>query len=73
MMKFNAEGDLPASSDVLNMQFANDSFNLVKVGKIDPEAELGEKISLNFSAMLWNDHFLQVIDADTVPPFLSFC
>ncbi|XP_018423963.1 PREDICTED: extracellular calcium-sensing receptor-like [Nanorana parkeri] len=60
MMKFNAQGDLPASSDVLNMQILNDSFNLVKVGMIDIEATLGEKISVNFSAILWNNHFLQM-------------
>ncbi|XP_073484904.1 extracellular calcium-sensing receptor-like [Aquarana catesbeiana] len=60
MMKFNAKGDLPASSDILNMQILNDSFNLVKVGMIDPEAKLGEKISVNFSAILWNDDFLQL-------------
>ncbi|KAM5164984.1 vomeronasal type-2 receptor 26-like [Mantella aurantiaca] len=60
MMTFNAEGDLPGSSDVLNMQFPNDTFKLEKVGLIDPEATLSEKISVNVSAILWNDHFSQV-------------
>ncbi|KAM5164986.1 extracellular calcium-sensing receptor-like [Mantella aurantiaca] len=60
MMKFNADGDIPGSSDVLNMQFPNDTFKLVKVGLIDPEAKLCEKISVNVSAILWNDHFSQV-------------
>ncbi|XP_018428380.1 PREDICTED: extracellular calcium-sensing receptor-like [Nanorana parkeri] len=60
VMKFNSEGDLPASYDIMNVQILNNSFKLVKVGKIDPEAKLEEKISLNISAILWNDHFLQV-------------
>ncbi|KAM5164981.1 extracellular calcium-sensing receptor-like [Mantella aurantiaca] len=59
-MKFNSEGDLPASYDIMNIQILNDSFNLVKVGRIDPEAKAEEKISLNVSTILWSDHFLQV-------------
>ncbi|XP_018428694.1 PREDICTED: extracellular calcium-sensing receptor-like [Nanorana parkeri] len=60
LIKFNAQGDLPAPFGVFNMQFPNDSFNLVKVGMIDPEAKLGEMISLNFSAILWNDQVSDV-------------
>ncbi|XP_018428378.1 PREDICTED: extracellular calcium-sensing receptor-like [Nanorana parkeri] len=60
VMKFNSQGDLPASYDIMNVQILNDSFNLVKVGRFDPEAKLGEKISLNISAILWNDPLLQV-------------
>ncbi|XP_073480880.1 extracellular calcium-sensing receptor-like isoform X2 [Aquarana catesbeiana] len=61
VMKFNSEGDLPASYDIINIQIINGSFNLVKVGSIDPEAQPPrEKISLNVSAILWNDHLLQV-------------
>ncbi|KAM5164982.1 extracellular calcium-sensing receptor-like [Mantella aurantiaca] len=60
VMKFNSEGDLPALYDIMNVQILHDSFNLVKVGRIDPEAKLGEKISLNVSAILWSDHFIQV-------------
>ncbi|XP_040203534.1 extracellular calcium-sensing receptor-like [Rana temporaria] len=61
VMKFNSEGDLPASYDIINIQVINGSFNLVKVGRIDPEAQPPrEKISLNVSAILWNDHVLQV-------------
>ncbi|XP_018430198.1 PREDICTED: extracellular calcium-sensing receptor-like [Nanorana parkeri] len=30
------------------------------LGRIDPEARLGEKIGLNISAILWNHHFVQV-------------
>ncbi|XP_077345452.1 extracellular calcium-sensing receptor-like [Lithobates pipiens] len=61
LMKFNSEGDLAASYDIINIQVINGSFNLMKVGRIDPEAQPPrEKISLNVSAILWNDHLLQV-------------
>ncbi|XP_072264569.1 extracellular calcium-sensing receptor-like [Pyxicephalus adspersus] len=60
VMNFNSEGDLPASYDIINIQILNDNFNLVKVGRFDPEAKLGENIILNISAILWNEHFLQV-------------
>ncbi|XP_073480888.1 extracellular calcium-sensing receptor-like [Aquarana catesbeiana] len=60
VMKFNSEGDLPALYDIMNVQILNDSFNLMKVGGIDPKAKLGQMISLNISAILWNYHFLQV-------------
>ncbi|XP_072264948.1 extracellular calcium-sensing receptor-like [Pyxicephalus adspersus] len=60
VMRFNSNGDLPASYDIMNIQILNGSFNMVKVGRIDPEAKVGEKISLNISAILWNEHFTQV-------------
>ncbi|KAM5164983.1 extracellular calcium-sensing receptor-like [Mantella aurantiaca] len=42
VMKFNSVGDLPASYDIMNIQILNDCFNLVKVGRIDPEAKLAD-------------------------------
>ncbi|XP_068135028.1 extracellular calcium-sensing receptor-like [Hyperolius riggenbachi] len=60
LLRFNAEGDLPASYDIMNVQILNNSFNLEKVGRFDPEALSGEKVTLNISTIRWNHHFLQV-------------
>ncbi|XP_063775227.1 extracellular calcium-sensing receptor-like [Pseudophryne corroboree] len=57
---FNSDGDLPPSYDIINIQIINNSFNLVKVGRFDPEAKLGDRITLNISAALWNEHFPHV-------------
>ncbi|XP_075117958.1 extracellular calcium-sensing receptor-like [Leptodactylus fuscus] len=59
-MTFNADGDLPASYDIINVQVLQDTFNLVKVGNIDPEAIGGGKITLNISSVLWNERFSHV-------------
>ncbi|XP_075056523.1 extracellular calcium-sensing receptor-like [Mixophyes fleayi] len=59
-VKFNSEGDLPASYDIINIQILNNSFNLVKVGRFDPEEKWGKKIILNINAILWNDRFSHV-------------
>ncbi|XP_040203537.1 vomeronasal type-2 receptor 26-like [Rana temporaria] len=72
-MKFNSEGDLPDSYDIINIQILSNSFNLVKVGRIDPQAKLGEMVILNISTILWNDHFLQVNDSDITQVPISVC
>ncbi|XP_063773752.1 extracellular calcium-sensing receptor-like [Pseudophryne corroboree] len=56
-VRFNSDGDLPAFYDVINIQILNNSFNLVKVGRFDPEVRWGDKVTLNTSAILWNGCF----------------
>ncbi|XP_040283960.1 extracellular calcium-sensing receptor-like [Bufo bufo] len=59
VVKFNADGDIPASYDIINVQVLQNNFNLVKVGTFDPEAKGGDKITLNISSILWNEKFSQ--------------
>ncbi|KAM4771294.1 vomeronasal type-2 receptor 26-like [Rhinophrynus dorsalis] len=60
LVSFNADGDIPAAYDIINVQIVNNNFNLVKVGNFDPEASVGDKITINISSILWNDNFSQV-------------
>ncbi|XP_031758689.1 extracellular calcium-sensing receptor-like [Xenopus tropicalis] len=55
---FNADGDIPAAYEIVNVQILNGSFNLVKVGRFDPEA--GDSILLDISSIRWNERFSQV-------------
>ncbi|XP_075450818.1 extracellular calcium-sensing receptor-like [Ascaphus truei] len=55
---FDINGDIPASYDIVNIQILNRSFNLVKVGRFDPEAP--DKITINISAILWKEKFSHV-------------
>ncbi|XP_053317093.1 extracellular calcium-sensing receptor-like [Spea bombifrons] len=57
---FNADGDIPASYDIMNIQILDDHFNLVNVGRFDPEARQEDKITINQSAILWGDRFSHV-------------
>ncbi|XP_075056566.1 extracellular calcium-sensing receptor-like [Mixophyes fleayi] len=59
-VKFNTDGDVPVSYDIINIQILDNRFNLVKVGRFDPESKWGDKLTLNISAVLWNDHFSHV-------------
>ncbi|KAJ1121213.1 hypothetical protein NDU88_009334 [Pleurodeles waltl] len=53
---FDANGDVPASYDILNMQISPDNtFQLMKVGKINSRAMSGKEVVLNMSAILWSD------------------
>ncbi|XP_073413969.1 extracellular calcium-sensing receptor-like [Dendrobates tinctorius] len=60
MLTFNADGDLTASYDIINVQVLQNSFNLVKVGKIDTESKGGDQITLNISSILWNEQFSHI-------------
>ncbi|XP_069830452.1 extracellular calcium-sensing receptor-like [Dendropsophus ebraccatus] len=60
VMSFNADGDLPAAYDIINVQVLQNSFNLVKVGMFNPEAKAGDKITLSISSILWSDHLSHV-------------
>ncbi|XP_078515254.1 vomeronasal type-2 receptor 26-like [Lissotriton helveticus] len=58
---FDANGDVPATYDILNVQISQDEvFKLVKVGKLDPTAQEGEDIIVNTTAILWSDGSSQV-------------
>ncbi|KAM4694475.1 extracellular calcium-sensing receptor-like [Discoglossus pictus] len=59
-VSFNADGDMPASYDIMNVQILNNTFNLVKVGSFNPDALWGVKMTLNTSSILWNDKFSHV-------------
>ncbi|XP_073528976.1 extracellular calcium-sensing receptor-like [Phyllobates terribilis] len=59
-LTFNADGDLTASYDIINVQVLQNTFNFVKVGKVDPESKDGDKITLNISSILWNEQFSHV-------------
>ncbi|XP_077149229.1 extracellular calcium-sensing receptor-like [Ranitomeya variabilis] len=60
VLTFDADGDLTASYDIINVQVLQNSFNLVKVGKIDTESKGGDKITLNISSILWNEQFSHI-------------
>ncbi|XP_077148051.1 extracellular calcium-sensing receptor-like [Ranitomeya variabilis] len=57
---FNADGDLTASYDIINVQVLENTFNFVKVGKVNPESNDGDKITLNISSILWNEKFSHI-------------
>ncbi|XP_069059369.1 vomeronasal type-2 receptor 26-like [Pleurodeles waltl] len=52
---FDERGDAPASFDILNIQISPDEeFRMIKVGKIDPNAPEGQKITLHVSSLVWS-------------------
>ncbi|XP_015267825.1 PREDICTED: vomeronasal type-2 receptor 26-like [Gekko japonicus] len=59
---FDEEGKLIASFDVTNwVTFPNGSFLRVKVGRLDPQASLGNALILNGDQILWHRSFNQVL------------
>ncbi|XP_069059354.1 extracellular calcium-sensing receptor-like [Pleurodeles waltl] len=53
---FDANGDYPATYDILNVQISQDEvFKLVKVGKLGPTTQEGEDLIVNTAAILWSD------------------
>ncbi|XP_078515260.1 vomeronasal type-2 receptor 26-like [Lissotriton helveticus] len=69
---FDAHGDAPAAYDILNVQISLDeTFQLIKVGRLDSTAQEGEDFSVNNSAILWSDGSYQVppsVCSDACPP-----
>ncbi|XP_041419773.1 extracellular calcium-sensing receptor [Xenopus laevis] len=59
-ISFNADGDIPGVYYIVNVQTVNGSFNLVKVGKFDPEARNGNTVLLDIRSIMWNEGFTQV-------------
>ncbi|XP_069495788.1 extracellular calcium-sensing receptor-like [Ambystoma mexicanum] len=71
-ISFDANGDAPATFDILNIQISQDGeFHLIKVGKIDPKAPEGNKVTVNVSGILWHGGSSEVphsVCSDSCPP-----
>ncbi|XP_078515237.1 vomeronasal type-2 receptor 26-like [Lissotriton helveticus] len=58
---FDANGDAPATYDILNVQiFQDEEFRVVKVGRVDPTAAEGRDIIVDAGAILWSSGQSQV-------------
>uniref|UniRef100_A0A8D2LZ25 G-protein coupled receptors family 3 profile domain-containing protein n=1 Tax=Varanus komodoensis TaxID=61221 RepID=A0A8D2LZ25_VARKO len=59
-VSFNEKGELVTGFDVINWKFfANESFLRVKVGRIDPWASLGPKLTIHEETITWHHWFNQ--------------
>ncbi|XP_078515265.1 extracellular calcium-sensing receptor-like [Lissotriton helveticus] len=69
---FDANGDVPASYDILNVQISPDNtFQLVKVGRFNSRAMRGKEVTIDMSAILWSDGSSQSprsVCSDSCPP-----
>lgn len=58
---FGQNGELAAGFDIINwVTFPNQSFDKVKVGRLDPQAPPDEAITINKDAIEWHSWFNQV-------------
>ncbi|XP_029440356.1 vomeronasal type-2 receptor 26-like [Rhinatrema bivittatum] len=54
---FDENGDVPAVFDIMNIQiYPDDSSQVIKVGRYDARESPGDEISLNITAILWNQN-----------------
>ncbi|XP_029440352.1 vomeronasal type-2 receptor 26-like [Rhinatrema bivittatum] len=54
---FDENGDVPAVFDILNIQIhPDDTYEVIKVGRYDAREAPGDEISLNITAILWNQN-----------------
>ncbi|XP_062992912.1 vomeronasal type-2 receptor 26-like [Elgaria multicarinata webbii] len=59
-VSFNQNGELVAELDVTNwIIFSNHSFHRVRVGRMDPEAPLGQAFTIDEEAITWHGWFNQ--------------
>ncbi|XP_062992916.1 vomeronasal type-2 receptor 26-like [Elgaria multicarinata webbii] len=59
-ISFNQNGELVAGLDVINcIIFSNRSFHRVRVGRVDPEAPIGQGFTIDEDAITWNGWFNQ--------------
>ncbi|XP_061447701.1 vomeronasal type-2 receptor 26-like [Rhineura floridana] len=59
---FDKNGELIAGFDVINwITFPNGSFVRVKVGRLDPQAPLGNELTINDDQIVWHRSFNQVL------------
>ncbi|XP_069495780.1 vomeronasal type-2 receptor 26-like [Ambystoma mexicanum] len=69
---FDVNGDAPAAYDILNVQIlADEEFQLVKVGKVDPTAEDGQYLIISSGGIVWSDGSSQLprsVCSDSCPP-----
>ncbi|XP_029440351.1 extracellular calcium-sensing receptor-like [Rhinatrema bivittatum] len=57
---FDVNGDVPTIFDIKNIQIKpDDTIDLITVGRYDARNSSGEEITLNISAILWNQRFNQ--------------
>ncbi|XP_029432086.1 vomeronasal type-2 receptor 26-like [Rhinatrema bivittatum] len=57
---FDGNGDVPTVFDIKNIQIKpDDTIELITVGRYDSRNSPGEEITLNISAILWNQRFNQ--------------
>ncbi|XP_029441437.1 vomeronasal type-2 receptor 26-like [Rhinatrema bivittatum] len=57
---FNVNGDVPSVFDIKNIQIDLDDISkVIKVGRYDAREIPGEEISLNITAILWNERYNQ--------------
>ncbi|KAF7235166.1 hypothetical protein EYD10_17982 [Varanus komodoensis] len=55
---FDVNGDVTSGYDILNLiMFPNESFQRVRVGRMDPRAPDRKAFTINGSAILWNHQF----------------
>ncbi|XP_066486219.1 vomeronasal type-2 receptor 26-like [Tiliqua scincoides] len=60
-VSFDENGDLAAGLDIINwMTFPNQTFLRKKVGRINPKALPGKKLTINKDAITWHSWFTQV-------------
>ncbi|XP_043919406.1 extracellular calcium-sensing receptor-like [Protopterus annectens] len=58
---FDENGDAVIPYEIVNIQILpDDTFRLVKVGKMEPRASPGKAISINVTAILWNEKYTEV-------------
>nr|XP_056720090.1 vomeronasal type-2 receptor 26-like [Euleptes europaea] len=64
---FNEHGELKGGFDITNMvTFPNESYVRVKIGRLDPQVPLSERVTIDEDRIQWNRHLAQL------PP-LSVC
>ncbi|XP_054850253.1 vomeronasal type-2 receptor 26-like [Eublepharis macularius] len=66
---FDANGHLAAGYDITNLViFPNQTFQKVRVGKVDLQAPAGQEFTINGSAIVWNQKFQQSVPKATCVP-----
>ncbi|XP_026579619.1 vomeronasal type-2 receptor 26-like [Pseudonaja textilis] len=59
---FNVKGELTRGLDVINLiTFPNNSFQRVKVGRLDPTAEKGKELVMDENRIFWHPGFNQIL------------
>ncbi|XP_077171517.1 vomeronasal type-2 receptor 26-like [Paroedura picta] len=61
-VRFDENGELMTEFDIINwITLSNSSFIKVKVGKLDPRAPVGKKLTIVDDMIVWHGHFNQVL------------
>ncbi|XP_062993274.1 vomeronasal type-2 receptor 26-like [Elgaria multicarinata webbii] len=71
-VSFNDKREIEGGFDITNMvTFPNNSFQRVKVGRVDPSALEGRKYIINEDVILWHRHFKQVLPVSLCNDFCN--